>query len=48
MGHSSIQVTYDRYGHLMPDWQDQLSGKLDALYRDSKGVDGPKVAGLAQ
>jgi integrase-like protein len=36
MDHSSIQVTYDRYGHLMPDWQDRLSGKLDALYRDSK------------
>ena len=33
LGHSSIQVTYDRYGHLMPDRDEALSARLDALAR---------------
>jgi hypothetical protein len=37
-------VTYDRYGHLMPDWQDRLSSKLDALYHDPQ-VDIQNLAG---
>ncbi len=31
LGHSSISVTVDRYGHLMPDRADQVADKLDAL-----------------
>ena len=30
MGHSSIQVTFDRYGHLMPGNEEQAAGLLDA------------------
>jgi integrase len=30
MGHSSIQVTYDKYGHLMPGNEDQAAELLDA------------------
>jgi integrase len=29
MGHSSIQVTYDRYGHLMPGSETEVAGLLD-------------------
>jgi integrase len=29
MGHSSIQVTYDRYGHLMPGSEADVAGLLD-------------------
>ncbi len=35
MGHSSIQVTFDRYGHLMPGSEAEVAGLLDAyLGRD--------------
>lgn len=30
MGHSSIQITLDRYGHLMPGNEDEAAGLLDA------------------
>ena len=30
MGHSSIQVTYDRYGHLMPGGEEEAAQRLDA------------------
>jgi len=30
MGHSSIQVTYDRYAHLMPGGEEEPAGRLDA------------------
>jgi hypothetical protein len=30
MGHSSIQVTYDLYGHLMPGSEEEAAGLLDA------------------
>jgi len=28
-------VTYDRYGHLFPGWDEKLSSKLDAVYLES-------------
>ena len=31
IGHASIQLMYETYGHLMPDAVDALSEKLDAL-----------------
>jgi hypothetical protein len=38
MGHSSIQVTYDKYGHLMPGNEDQAAELLDAyLTRTRRG-----------
>lgn len=30
MGHSSIKVTYDLYGHLMPGSEREAAGLLDA------------------
>ena len=30
MGHSSIQITFDRYGHLMPGNEVEAAGLLDA------------------
>jgi integrase len=30
LGHSSIQVTMDRYGHLLPDVLEHLADRLDA------------------
>jgi integrase len=35
MGHSSITVTYDRYGHLFPAIADQLAERLDAVYQEA-------------
>ena len=32
LGHSSIQVTFDRYGHLFPGLDEQLTEKLDDVY----------------
>lgn len=32
MGHSSIQVTMDRYGHLYPDAKEALMSKLDTTF----------------
>ena len=31
LGHSSISVTVDVYGHLLPDRAEQVADKLDAL-----------------
>ncbi len=41
LGHSSIAVTMDRYGHLFPSDQEALADRLDARYRASQplGVD---------
>jgi integrase len=30
MGHSSVTITLDRYGHLMPGSEDEAAGLLDA------------------
>jgi site-specific recombinase XerD len=32
LGHSSIQVTLDLYGHLCPDEMDRLAERLDAAH----------------
>jgi len=42
LGHSSIQVTMDRYGHLFPSDAEDLADRLDATHRqaltDTKGA----------
>jgi integrase len=40
LGHSSIRMTMDTYGHLFPSLHDERADKLDALYRqpDSKAA----------
>jgi len=35
LGHSSIQVTLDRYTHLLPDFRREAIGKLDKLVENS-------------
>jgi integrase len=40
MGHASIMVTLDRYGHLFPDTDEQIAAALDGL-RTSSGVARP-------
>ncbi|MEY2450866.1 MAG: hypothetical protein QOD92_440 [Acidimicrobiaceae bacterium] len=35
MGHSSIQVTFDIYGHLFDDWHDEVPNVLDEVYREA-------------
>jgi integrase len=35
MGHSSVTVTYDRYGHLMPGNEDEAAALLDAYERSN-------------
>jgi integrase len=36
LGHSSITVTFDVYGHLLPDEQDRIAAALDATYDASR------------
>jgi len=36
LGHSSIEVTFDVYGHLFPSSMDNLVGGLDRLYEESR------------
>lgn len=36
LGHSSISVTYDIYGHLFPDRLDELASRLDELIRQNR------------
>jgi len=38
LGHSSITVTLDRYGHLFPSLDDALADALDATYRTAQGA----------
>jgi site-specific recombinase XerD len=35
LGHSSITVTLDRYGHLFPKLDEALTDRLDALHSDA-------------
>jgi len=45
LGHPSIQVTIDRYGHLMDGLDDQTADRLDAI---AQSVRGPRVAQATQ
>jgi integrase len=36
LGHSSIQVTFDRYGHLFPSDQEALAARMDEVYLGSQ------------
>jgi integrase len=39
MGHSSITITYDRYGHLMPGNEDEAAALLDAYLQRSEAAE---------
>ena len=33
LGHSSITVTFDRYGHLFPSLEEALTERMESAYR---------------
>ncbi len=37
MGHATIAITFDLYGHLMPGAQEEAAGLLDAFLARSAG-----------
>ena len=39
LGHSSITITLDRYGHLFPSVEEALAEKLDAAFNSTAPVD---------
>jgi integrase len=41
MGHSSVQITLDRYAHVMPRMRSALAERMDAAYRDVPAVPAP-------
>ena len=43
IGHASIQLTYDTYGHLMPDAFEGFGARLDAL-SDRPSADASRAA----
>jgi integrase len=45
LGHSSITVTIDRYGHLMPGNEREAAERLDAYLDGARGADAAPVAG---
>ncbi|MGH9223791.1 MAG: tyrosine-type recombinase/integrase, partial [Acidimicrobiales bacterium] len=50
-GHSSIQQTYDRYGHLFPQMDQAIADDLDAAYqaaRSRTAVEPPRVRALPE
>ena len=47
IGHASIQLTYDTYGHLMPDSFEGFGSGLDAALRGHGGVTGEDLATTA-
>jgi integrase len=38
MGHASLTTTMDTYGHILPDVEEHIGGRLDALLFDEKVV----------
>ncbi|VAW05105.1 hypothetical protein MNBD_ACTINO01-1388, partial [hydrothermal vent metagenome] len=48
LGHSSIQVTMDRYGHLMDGLDEQTAARLDAIaesiHKRDTGRDPPEIS----
>jgi hypothetical protein len=46
LGHSSIRVTSERYGHLFPRARQELADGLDATYRQAASPSGVDVRAL--
>jgi integrase len=47
LGHASISITFDLYGHLMPGAHDEAAGLLDAFLARSAGADTTATAAQA-
>ena len=41
MGHSSVQITLDRYSHIMPHMAAALAERMDAVYLSAAPPAGP-------
>ncbi len=39
LGHASVVITLDRYGHLMPGNEEEAAGLLDAYLAYATGLD---------
>jgi integrase len=46
LGHSSVQITLDRYAHLFPSVEEALAEQLDALYRAAPQAETQNVVEL--
>jgi integrase len=44
LGHSSIEVIMDRYGHLLPSAAEELAGRLDVVHRRTQIPETPGIA----
>ncbi len=44
MGHSSVQITLDRYSHVMPRLTAALADRIDAAYRAAEPATSASVA----
>jgi len=44
LGHSSVRVTSDSYGHLFPKARAALAESLDATFRDARSAETDEVA----
>ncbi len=44
LGHSSIQITLDRYSHLVPSMQDDAAARIGALINPSRASDDTTTA----
>jgi hypothetical protein len=44
LGHKDIKTTLNVYGHLLPELQEELSDRLDTIYRN--GTDRRPVASV--
>jgi integrase len=47
MGHATIAITFDLYGHLMPGAHDEAAGLLDAFLARSAGAGADPTASQA-
>lgn len=45
MGHSSVQITLDRYSHVMPRMTSVLADRIDSAYRNAGLVEAPADQG---
>ncbi len=48
MGHSSVQITLDRYSHIMPHMAAALAERMDAAYLAAEPSRAPGDGGDAQ
>jgi integrase len=47
LGHSSIAITMDRYGHLFPDHEDEIIKRLDETFRTAASAPVAPLGGVA-